>query len=177
MSNNRILSDYYQRNLTEMRRFAAAIVKDESVAEDIVQDCFVKLLNINEIIIERSLPALTYKIMRNMCFDHIRRISYHKEACQGLAYTQSALHDMESEIYAHDINEKLEEGISTMSQRYQKIYRMNIYEGKKVSDITETLGISYKATENCLGRARAAMRSFMRMCMALTLLLTLSVPF
>ena len=79
--------------------------------------------------------------------------------------TQSAWHDMESEIYAHDISEKLEKGISTMSERYQIIYRMSIYEGKKVADITEALGMSYKATENCLGRARAEMRSFMRMCM------------
>ena len=80
-------------------------------------------------------------------------------------YTKQAWHDMESEIYANDISEKLEKGISTMSERYQIIYRMSIYEGKKVADITEALGMSYKATENCLGRARAEMRSFMRMCM------------
>ena len=53
---------------------------------------------------------------------------------------------------------------------------MSIFEGKKVADITETLGISYKAAENCLGRARAEMRSFMRMCMSLIFILTMSIP-
>lgn len=176
MDNSRLLSDYYQKNLIEMRRFAMNIVKDEFIAEDIVQDCFVRLLNINEVIIERSLPALVHKTLRNLCFDYIRRVSYSREACQGLASTQVTWHNMESEIYARDYSEKLEEGISTMSKRYQMIYRMNVYEGKNVSDITEALGISYKATENSLGRARAAMRSFMRMCMTLILLLTLSLP-
>ena len=165
MDNYEIISDYYQNNINEMKGFARKIVKNDFIAEDIVQDCFVKMLNIKEYIIQRSLPALVHKTLRNMCFDYIRRSSYHKEACQGLMSTQSAWHDMESEIYAHDISEKLEKGISTMSERYQIIYRMSIYEGKKVADITEALGMSYKATENCLGRARAEMRSFMRMCM------------
>lgn len=176
MDNSKLLSDYYQKNLTEMRRFAMKIVKDDFIAEDIVQDCFVRLLNINEGIIERSLPALVHKTLRNLCFDYVRRVSYNREACQGLASTQVTWHNMESEIYARDISEKLEEGISTMSKRYQMIYRMNVYEGKKVSDITETLGLSYKVTENCLGRARAAMRSFMRMCMTVVMLLALSLP-
>lgn len=176
MNNNKILSDYYQKNIAEMRGFARKIVKNDSVAEDIVQDCFVRILNIKGLIIERSLPALVHKTLLNMCFDYVRHCSYKRQACQGLASTHSTWHDMESEIYAHDISEKLEKGISTMSQRYQIIYRMSIYEGKKVADITETLGISYKVAENCLGRARAEMRSFMRMCMSLIFFLTMSIP-
>ena len=176
MNNNEILSDYYQKNIAEMRGFAKKIVKNDFVAEDIVQDCFVRMLNIKEFIIERSLPALVHKTLRNMCFDYLRCCSYRQQACQGLAYIQSSWHDMESEIYAHDLSEKLERGISTMSKRNQIIYRMSIYEGKKVADITKTLGISYKATENCLGRARAEMRSFMRMCMSLVFIITMSIP-
>ncbi len=176
MDNYEILSDYYQKNINEMRAFARKIVKDDCVAEDIVQDCFVRMLNIKELIIERSLPALVHKTLRNMCFDYIRRTTFHKEVCKELISTQSAWHDMESEIFAHDICEKLEQGISTMSKRYQIIYRMNIYEGKKVADITETLGLSYKTTENCLGRARAEMRTFMRMCMSLLFLIIMSIP-
>ena len=143
MDNYEILSDYYQKNINEMRAFARKIVKDDCVAEDIVQDCFVRMLNIKELIIERSLPALVHKTLRNMCFDYIRRTTFHKEVCKELISTQSAWHDMESEIFAHDICEKLEQCISTMSKRYQIIYRMNIYEGKKVADFTETLGLSY----------------------------------
>ena len=176
MNNNEILSDYYQKNIAEMRGFAKKMVKNDFVAEYIVQDCFVRMLNIKEFIIERSLPALVHKTLRNMCFDYLRCCSYRQQACQGLAYIQSSWHDMESEIYAHDLSEKLERGISTMSKRNQIIYRMSIYEGKKVADITKTLGISYKATENCLGRARAEMRSFMRMCMSLVFIITMSIP-
>lgn len=176
MNNNKILSEYYQKNIAEMRGFARKIVKNDFVAEDIVQDCFVRMLNIKGLIIERSLPALVHKTLLNMCFDYVRHCSYKQKACQGLASTHSTWHDMESEIYAHDISEKLEKGISTMSPRYQIIYRMSIFEGKKVADITETLGISYKAAENCLGRARAEMRSFMRMCMSLIFILTMSIP-
>ena len=176
MDNNVILSDYYQKNLSELRGFAMRIVKDDFIAQDIVQDTFVRLLNIKEIIIEGTLPALIYKTLQNLCLDHVRRTTYRVEAFRHIASCRSTWHDMESEIYAHDICDKLDKGISTMSKRYQTIYRMNIFEGKQVSDITKALGISYKAAENCLGRARAEMRSFMRMCMSLVLMLTLSIP-
>ena len=176
MDNSVILSDYYQKNLSELRGFAMKIVKDEFIAKDIVQDTFIRLLNMKEIIIEGSLSALVYKTLQNLCFDYIRRTTYRVEAFKYIASRQSTWHDMESEIYAHDISEKLEKGISTMSKRSQMIYRMNIFEGKQVSDITKVLGISYKATENCLGRARAEMRSFMRMCMTIVFLLALSIP-
>ncbi|MGM9733942.1 MAG: sigma-70 family RNA polymerase sigma factor, partial [Prevotella sp.] len=140
MDNNVILSDYYQKNLSELRGFAMRIVKDEFIAKDIVQDTFVRLLNIKEIIIGDSLPALIYKTLQNLCFDYIRRTTHRVEAFKYIASCQSTWHDMESEIYAHDICEKLEMGISTMSKRYQTIYRMNIFEGKQVSDITKVLG-------------------------------------
>ena len=61
MDNNVILSDYYQKNLSELRGFAMRIVKDDFIAQDIVQDTFVRLLNMKEIIIEGTLPALIYK--------------------------------------------------------------------------------------------------------------------
>ena len=176
MDNNVILSDYYQKNLSELRGFAMRIVKDDFIAQDIVQDTFVRLLNMKEIIIEGTLPALIYKTLQNLCLDHVRRTTYRVEAFRHIASCRSTWHDMESEVYAHDIYDKLDKGISTMSKRYQTIYRMNIFEGKQVSDITKALGISYKAAENCLGRARAEMRSFMRMCMSLVLMLTLSIP-
>lgn len=176
MDNNVILSDYYQKNLSELRGFAMKYVKDTFVAEDIVQDSFVRLLCIKEIIIESSLSSLIYKTLLRLCIDYVRRSTYRAEAFRHIASCQSAWHEMESEIYAHDISEKLEKGISTMSKRSQMIYRMNIFEGKQVSDITKVLGISYKATENCLGRARAEMRSFMRMCMSVVFLLALSIP-
>ena len=69
MDNYEILSDYYQKNINEMRAFATKFVKNDCIAEDIVQDCFVRMLNIKELIIERSLPALVHKTLRNMCFD------------------------------------------------------------------------------------------------------------
>ena len=71
MNNNKILSDYYQKNIAEMRGFARKIVKNDFVAEDIVQDCFVRILNIKGLIIERSLPALVHKTLLNLSLIHI----------------------------------------------------------------------------------------------------------
>ena len=98
MNNNKILSDYYQKNITEMRGFARKIVKNDFIAEDIVQDCFVKILNVKEIIIERSMPALVHKTLRNMCCDLSRRCAERQQACQALASTQSTWHEMDAEM-------------------------------------------------------------------------------
>ncbi|MDY3848030.1 MAG: sigma-70 family RNA polymerase sigma factor [Prevotella sp.] len=175
MDNREIISDYYHRNLAEMQNFAMRIVKNQVVAEDIVQDTFLRLLATKEIIIERSLSPFVHKMIRNQCIDYLRRTKYHQLVFQQLALASTSWNNIESEVYAKELKEAIDEGITLMPKHYQNIYQMSIYEGKKVAEITATMGISYKATENYLGRARAAMRSYLRKCMIIISMLAMAI--
>ena len=66
----------------------------------------------------------------------------------------------------NEINEILEHGIISLSEHQQKIYRLNIYSGMKVSEISKTLDMNYKSVEHRLGSARKEVREYIRKALA-----------
>jgi RNA polymerase sigma-70 factor (ECF subfamily) len=74
--------------------------------------------------------------------------------------------DAASVYSAVEITEILERGIARLNDRQRTIYRMNIFEGKKVAEISATLNINYKSVENRLGSARSEIRQYMRRMLA-----------
>ena len=65
---------------------------------------------------------------------------------------------MESVFSAHEIMEQLEHGIAHLPENCRNIYRLHIYNGMKVGEISKELGEGYKSVEHRLGTARKVMR-------------------
>ena len=64
------------------------------------------------------------------------------------------------------MTEILERGIAHLSDSERVIYRMNLFEGLQVSEISKTLHINYKSVENRLGAARKEIRQYMKRVLA-----------
>jgi RNA polymerase sigma-70 factor (ECF subfamily) len=58
--------------------------------------------------------------------------------------------------------EQLERGLARLPENCREIYRMHIYDGMKVGEISRALGEGYKSVEHRLGSARKAMRHYLR---------------
>jgi RNA polymerase sigma-70 factor (ECF subfamily) len=69
---------------------------------------------------------------------------------------------MESVFSAKEIMERLERGLARLPQKCREIYRLHIYEGMKVSEISQQLGENYKSVEHRLGFARKSIRQYLR---------------
>lgn len=65
-----------------------------------------------------------------------------------------------------EINEFLERGIARLCDKQRKIYRLNVYDSVKVSEIAIKLDVTYKHVEHRLGAARKEMRKYMRRMLA-----------
>ena len=75
--------------------------------------------------------------------------------------------DEPSSVYAPaEITELLERGMARLSPKSRHIYAMNVMEGMRVAEISDTLGETYKSVENRLGAARKEIRSYMRRMLA-----------
>lgn len=164
-----LIADYYSRHYEELLAFVSKRMKYDQVAEDIVQDVFVNLMKM-DVITSVTLPSLVYTIARNLILDYWRHKQHvekyeQKVICDnGMGATQR--YEVESVYAAREINEILERGIARLTDKQQVVYRMNVFEGKQVKDISEELGINYKTIENRLGTARKEVRGYMRRIMA-----------
>lgn len=159
MSN--LIETYYRDHRDELLAFVSSRLGGAVEAEDIVQNVFLRLLTTDKMITEITLPALTYTIARNLISDYYRRRNTYEEFEHYIKRSSDDYSSMESVISAKELTELLERGLARIPENFREIYRMHIYGGMKVGEISQTLGEGYKSVEHRLGVARNALRSFL----------------
>ena len=160
MSN--LIETYYRDHRDELLAFVSSRLGGAVEAEDIVQNVFLRLLTTDKMITEITLPALTYTIARNLISDYYRRRNTYEEFEHYIKRSSDDYSSMESVISAIELTELLERGLARVPENCREIYRMHIYGGMKVGEISQTLGEGYKSVEHRLGAARKALRSFLK---------------
>ena len=159
MSN--LIETYYRDHRDELLAFVSSRLGGAVEAEDIVQNVFLRLLTTDKMITEITLPALTYTIARNLISDYYRRRNTYEEFEHYIKRSSDDYSSMESVISAKELTELLERGLARIPENFREIYRMHIYGGMKVGEISQTLGEGYKSVEHRLGVARKALRNFL----------------
>ena len=159
MSN--LIETYYRNHRDELLAFVSSRLGGAVEAEDIVQNVFLRLLTTDKMITEITLPALTYTIARNLISDYYRRRNTYEEFEHYIKRSSDDYSSMESVISAKELTELLERGLARVPENCREIYRMHIYGGMKVGEISQALGEGYKSVEHRLGAARKALRSFL----------------
>lgn len=162
MSNNQTLSNYYIAHRDELLAYASSRLGERDLAEDIVQDVFLKLLTCGKMISEFTLPALVYTTTNHLIISYFRRRAHHEQyehiiRHSSMMDTTSA----ESVFSVQEITERLEHGLARLPENCREVYRLHIYGGMKVSEISTHLGEDYKSVEHRLGAARKAVRQYL----------------
>jgi len=68
--------DIYHNHYERVRKFIFALVKDEWVADDLIQETFIKVQkSLNQLKEETKLSSWIFKIAYNLCQDHYRKMS------------------------------------------------------------------------------------------------------
>ena len=159
---SQLITNYYIAHRDELLAFASSRLGDGSLAEDIVQDVFLRLLSSDKLITEVTLPALVYTITRNLINDYYRRHTTYEQYEHYIKGVCSEVTTSESVFSAFDIMERLERGMVRLPENCREIYRLHIYGGMKVGEISRELGEGYKSVEHRLGTARKVMREYLR---------------
>ena len=162
MTKHTLITNYYIAHRDELLAFAGSRLGDSYLAEDIVQNVFLRLLTSDKIISEITLPALVFAMTRNQVYDYFRHHSAVEQYEHYIKGVCSELTSDESILSAREVMEQLERGLARLPENCREIYRMHIYDGMKVGEISRELGEGYKSVEHRLGSARKAMRHYLR---------------
>ena len=157
--NHALITEYYISHRDELLAFVSSRLRGSDFAEDIVQNVFLKLLTTDKMISEVTLPSLVYTVARNLITDYYRRHTNYEEYEHYIK--SQGLSSQESVFSVREITERLERGLARLPENCREIYRMHIYGGMKVSEISQKLGEGYKSVEHRLGFARKAMRQYL----------------
>lgn len=159
---NSLIERFYTDHRDELLAFVSSRLGGSEESKDIVQNVFLRLLTSDKMITAITLPALVYTMARNLISDYYRRRQTHEEFEHFIKGSSAEDDTMESVFSTTDLTELLERGLARIPENCREIYRMHIYGGMKVSEISQTLGEGYKSVEHRLGTARKAVRQYLQ---------------
>ncbi|MDP4679792.1 MAG: RNA polymerase sigma-70 factor [Cyclobacteriaceae bacterium] len=144
--------------------YANKYLDDTDVAEEIVQEVFVKFWEKCESIApDSSIKSYLYRSVHNTCLNHIKHLKVRDN------YRQYVMVKMETESYnffddVEDTNleKKIYDAIDELPPQCQKIFKLSRFEGLKYQEIADHLGLSIKTIEVQMGKALKVLRQKLR---------------
>lgn len=150
-----LFETYYPR----VRTFIACIVKEESTAEDIAQELFVKIWERREIFQREiaSFGGYLYRMARNAALNSIRRTA--NLDLSDVRFSESVPDaSFEEEYYAREKELFIKLVVCRMPEQRRRIFEMSRYLGMDNQSIADALNLSKKTVENHLTLALKELR-------------------
>jgi RNA polymerase sigma-70 factor (ECF subfamily) len=163
--------DLYKRPLFSI---AQRYLKDQKLAEDALQEVFVKLWQNRQALDERqSLRSFLFVCMKNHVLNLIRTEQARiKAALLANQNKENCSHQTESEIALSDLRACLDTSLSTLPDRKKRIVQLSLIEGYSNQEIAATLQISEHTVRSQLSQAKKLIRRFLERTLALLILLS-----
>jgi len=149
-----IFDKYYE----SIRNFAYFKTGSIDIAEDIVQETFLKLWEIRSTIIQNTVKSLLYTIAANYIKNHYR----HRKVVLHFVSSQkpetSIQNTTDSEFQQKELQEKLQRVLNEMPEKCREVFLLNRIEKFTYQEIAERLGLSVKAIEKRMHEALLFLR-------------------
>jgi RNA polymerase sigma factor (sigma-70 family) len=153
------LMDEYGKSLV---RLAFMYVKNEQLAEDIVQDAFVKCFNhLNHFQGKSSYKTWLYQITVNCCKDKLRSWAYRNMVFIDFFSFQGEAPDRspEENVLLLEENSRLSNAIVSLPLKLREIIIFYYYEELKIEEISNLLGISSNTVKSRLRRGKEVLKN------------------
>jgi RNA polymerase sigma-70 factor (ECF subfamily) len=160
----------------DVLRLALHLMKRTEDARDVYQEAFLKVYrNLDRFRFECSFYTWLYRIVTNVCLDHLRRrqarpedqapelhLAHYEEGGADFFERQRehrATLDPERRLLGREIKAKLAAAMERLSPRERMVFEMKHYQGLKLRAIGDVLGTSEETVKNSLFRATRKLRS------------------
>lgn len=147
-----------ERHTSALYRVSYRMLRDETEAEDVVQECFTRLWTCAPNWREKGvgLVGWLHRVTVNLCHDQLRK-------------PRSVISDVFSELVdtapradaimqAREVHSAIECAVASLPLHYRTVIILSYYEGFPNAVVAEAMDMNIKALESLLGRARRQLR-------------------
>lgn len=160
----KVFEQIFNDNYTIFTRLSYRFVQNQEVAEEIVQDVFLKFWDKRETIsIEISLKAYLGQMVKNHSLNYLKSKEGNYQKLLKVDVEEHFVIDDETQndVEFLEFQNLVEKSINKLPDRSQEIFKMNRYDGLSYSKIATQLDISVKAVEKQMSQALSKMRDFL----------------
>jgi RNA polymerase sigma-70 factor (ECF subfamily) len=174
--NRQAFEELVRRYDRDVLRLAVNLMKRTEDARDVYQEAFLKVYrNLHRFRFECSFYTWLYRIVTNVCLDHLRRRQARPEDQAPETHPAQfeeggtdfferqkehrATLDPERHLLGQEIKARLATAMERLSPRERLVFEMKHYQGLKLRAIGDALGTSEETVKNSLFRATRKLRS------------------
>lgn len=153
----------FRKYYSGLQRFLWGYVKNQQVAEDLVQEVFVRVWeNREDLDPDKKIKTFIYKIGRNLAIDHTR----HKKIVREWEEEKKALHSfpaladqtMDDKLHKKFMLREVKKAIEDLPERRRLVFILSRYDGMTYKEIAEKLDISVNTVDTQICRALQTLR-------------------
>lgn len=155
-------------------RLAMNLLRSPEDARDVYQEAFLRVYrNIHSFRFDCSFHTWLYRIVTNICLDHLRKRKVRKEEQASVETPDGPMDRMEGfeepgadanperNCWNRELAQRLESALEGLTPRERMVFELRHYQGLRLRNIGEALGTSEEAAKNCLFRATQKMRAML----------------
>lgn len=137
-------------------------VSDENVAEDILQEVFLKIhTRMHTLQDSERIEAWVYQIARNAIIDHYRRPDKTIEIDESLPAPVAEMPELDA---ADEIASSVREMVTSLPRPYREALLLTEFEGLSQQQLADRLGISLSGAKSRVQRARQQIKNNLLTC-------------
>jgi len=164
-NDDRALSTYFDRHARALLLFAQGIIADVMVAEELVQDAYVKLwMARDRIQNEIHLKSFLYQTTRNACIDYLRTNGSRSKRL--VVELDENINQPDADLLARMIHaETLQfvfQEVKKLSPAQQQVFRLTFIEGLTTEEICTKLGMTANAVFIARSKALSTLQHVFR---------------
>jgi RNA polymerase sigma-70 factor (ECF subfamily) len=139
--------------------FSRRYVLDRQVAENIVQDIFVRIWTKRSgLDPDKSIKSYLFTSVKNESLKYIRHQDVEKRSAGKMAHSNISENNPEEVLNQSELEAIIKRAISELPEKCREIFTMNRFDNLKYSEIAGILNISVKTVETQMGRALKKLR-------------------
>jgi RNA polymerase sigma-70 factor (ECF subfamily) len=154
-------------------RLALHLTGSPDDAQDIYQEAFLKAYkSVGNFRFECSFYTWLYRIVTNLCLDHLRKRTVRKEDSGVVTDSDGeefsildqvsdgrAAHNPEHDLMRKELGRKIGKALTKLTERERMVFELKHYQGLKLRTIGEMLSTTEETAKNTLFRATQKLRS------------------
>ena len=153
-------------------RLALNLLRSQEDASDVYQEAFLRVYrNLHTFRFDCSFHTWLYRIVTNLCLDHLRKRKVRKEESTivdtsdgpvdriDIVQEERAEGDPQRKLFSLQLKRRIDDVMNSLTPRERLVFEMRHYQGMRLRAIGEVLGTTEEAAKNCLFRATQKMRS------------------
>lgn len=150
----------FKTHYKALHAYANTMLRDEDMAEEIVQQMFLKFWEKRELLgVQSSIKAYLYKCVHNDTLNYLKHQKIKTKYQDYASYSMNSENEPAShKVELTELETRLQEALNELPEHCRTIFQMSRFEELKYREIADQLNISIKTVENQMGKALKILR-------------------